>query len=83
MCKCAIVSVRSRTDAHMHHKFAVVDGKVLLSGSFNYTRAAVLENRENVVVHRSRRLVQQFLKEFERLWADFGQNQVKGAGDRV
>ena len=41
--------IEVRTDAdpklHMHHKFAVIDNIVLLNGSFNWTRQAVLGNQ--------------------------------------
>ena len=48
--------VTLRTDhqkeAHMHHKFAIVDSTLLLNGSFNWTERAVSENCENVVISR-------------------------------
>ena len=62
--------------AHMHHKFAVVDGAVLLNGSFNWTRHAVLSNNENLVVSRScPALTRAFQAEFEKLWALFDSNR--------
>ena len=57
--------------SHMHHKFAVIDGRLLLNGSFNWTRSAVLENRENVVVTDNPALVAAFNREFERLSKEF------------
>ena len=33
-----------RTDAHMHHKFALFDGTWLLNGSYNWTRSAAQVN---------------------------------------
>jgi cardiolipin hydrolase len=55
----------------MHHKFAVVDGAVLVNGSFNWTRQAVLSNQENVVLTRSPALAARFQQQFERLWAAY------------
>ncbi|XP_049576248.1 mitochondrial cardiolipin hydrolase isoform X1 [Syngnathus scovelli] len=55
---------------HMHHKFAVVDGRRLITGSLNWTLAAVQRNAENVLVTEEPRLVQPFVGEFCRLWAD-------------
>jgi phosphatidylserine/phosphatidylglycerophosphate/cardiolipin synthase-like enzyme len=59
------------TPAHMHHKFALFDQRLLLTGSYNWTRSAFLENSENVVVVEEPRLVRRFTDEFERLWAAF------------
>ncbi|QDZ23379.1 putative phospholipase [Chloropicon primus] len=58
--------------SHMHHKFAVVDNKTLLNGSFNWTRGAVLNNRENVVISHNPALVRAFCGEFNKLWALYG-----------
>ncbi len=63
------VQVRTdRSPAHMHHKFAVLDGKWLLNGSYNWTRGAAAENRENLVVTDDPRLIKAFQNEFETLW---------------
>ena len=64
-----IATVVDRTDAHMHHKFAIFDGSLLLNGSYNWTRSACAYNEENVVVTNDPTLVQQFQREFEQLWA--------------
>ena len=39
-----------RTPFHMHHKYAIFDGRRLLNGSYNWTRGAARDNQENVVV---------------------------------
>lgn len=63
------ISVRlDQTPDHMHHKFAVFDRALILTGSFNWTRSAADNNQENLVVSNDRRLVQAFVREFERLW---------------
>lgn len=56
---------------HMHHKFALFDGKTLLTGSYNWTRGAARENEENLVVTDDPRFVAAFTKEFEHLWEKF------------
>ncbi|HEY1170342.1 MAG TPA: phospholipase D-like domain-containing protein [Verrucomicrobiae bacterium] len=53
---------------HMHHKFAVFDNRILLTGSFNWTRSASAVNQENIIVSNDMRLVEPFMKEFEALW---------------
>jgi cardiolipin hydrolase len=72
--------IETRTDSdpitHMHHKFAIIDKKTLLNGSFNWTRQAVLGNRENVVIMRNPALCDVFTKEFNAQWKLFAQNKV-------
>ncbi|XP_038569636.1 mitochondrial cardiolipin hydrolase [Micropterus salmoides] len=53
---------------YMHHKFAVVDGRLLITGSLNWTLTAVQGNMENILITEEPRLVQPFIKEFHRLW---------------
>jgi len=60
-----------RSEAHMHHKFAIFDDARLLTGSFNWTRAASGENHENVLVTSEPALVTAYGREFERLWARY------------
>ncbi len=61
-----------RTEHHMHHKFALFDRTQLLTGSYNWTRAAALYNDENLIVTSDPRLVSLFGQTFERLWERLG-----------
>ena len=61
-----------RTPDHMHHKFAVFDNRLLVSGSYNWTRSASDRNEENIIVTSDERLVQKFARRFESLWKEFG-----------
>lgn len=66
--------VRVRVDRspyHMHHKFALFDQELLLTGSYNWTRGAAENNEENFVITDERRLVSPFSDLFERLWEQF------------
>jgi mitochondrial cardiolipin hydrolase len=70
----ARAGVRVRTDraaSHMHHKFAIFDARLLLTGSYNWTRSACDENHENFVILDSPRLVADFARAFEALWRLF------------
>lgn len=56
---------------HMHHKFALFDGRLLANGSFNWTRSATSSNEENLVVTDDANLVRSFSGHFEELWRKF------------
>ena len=58
--------------SHMHHKFALFDGRVLANGSFNWTRSATRDNDENLVVSDDADLVRVFGLQFGKLWQQFG-----------
>jgi len=57
-----------RTPFHMHHKFALFDGRLLLNGSYNWTRGAADSNEENILITPDPDLVRPFATAFERLW---------------
>jgi len=54
----------------MHNKFLVIDGLDVQTGSYNYTRAAALDNAENVIVLRGSTLAASYLREWNRLWEE-------------
>ncbi|MCK4707161.1 MAG: nuclease [Gammaproteobacteria bacterium] len=56
---------------HMHHKFALFDKRILLSGSFNWTRSASEYNEENILVTTEQKLVSAFSDKFELLRIQF------------
>eukprot|EP01023_Acetabularia_acetabulum_P002357 TRINITY_DN10932_c0_g1_i5.p1 TRINITY_DN10932_c0_g1~~TRINITY_DN10932_c0_g1_i5.p1 ORF type:complete len:192 (-),score=12.66 TRINITY_DN10932_c0_g1_i5:314-889(-) len=60
---------------HMHHKFCVIDGKILINGSFNWTRQAVLHNQENIVIMNDQRVIKPFQQKFEQMWNTY--NKIK------
>lgn len=57
-----------RTRHHMHHKYAIFDRELLLTGSYNWTRSACAHNHENVVLTSAPKLVSEFCDAFEGLW---------------
>jgi len=55
-----------------HHKFVVIDGEIVITGSYNWSNAADDANFENVVVIHCPEIAAAFTQEFERLWAFWG-----------
>ena len=53
----------------MHDKFTIVDGKILETGSFNYTNHASESNQENQVYLSSPTLLERFKLRFESIWS--------------
>lgn len=60
----------------MHHKFAILDKKILISGSFNWTMTAAKGNHENLIVTNDPNLLEAFSEEFEKLWKVFNPTLV-------
>jgi len=54
----------------MHHKFFIIDKKIVITGSFNPTWRANYQNRENLLVIQSPCLAAQYEEEFQRLWEE-------------
>ena len=76
MARAGIPVVMDATPAHFHHKFAVLDGRRLINGSYNWTRSADTSNHENLVITTDERLVAKFTKAFETMWRDLGPPQL-------
>ncbi len=57
----------SRYPKLMHHKFCILDDKILINGSYNWTKSAEFSNLENIVISTENSLVQQFVDGFEKL----------------
>ncbi|MEO1999005.1 MAG: phospholipase D-like domain-containing protein [Planctomycetaceae bacterium] len=62
-----------RSSFHMHHKFAVFDKSLLLTGSYNWTRSASQHNEENFIISGDQRFIVAFDQLFERLWNQFSE----------
>ncbi|MEM0461874.1 MAG: phospholipase D family protein [Candidatus Caldarchaeum sp.] len=55
--------------ALMHHKFMVIDDRIVATGSYNWSGAAEEANDENLVAILSEDVAKQFVEEFDRLWS--------------
>ncbi|XP_067859083.1 mitochondrial cardiolipin hydrolase isoform X1 [Heptranchias perlo] len=66
------IEVRHDQDTnYMHHKFALVDGSVLVTGSLNWSAQGIYGNKENVIIIKNTDIVKAFVEEFERLWNEY------------
>jgi len=56
------------TGGSMHHKFILVDGKLLMTGSYNFTNESEFRNHEAAIFTNNKALIQSFAAEFEHIW---------------
>ncbi|RDV84530.1 phospholipase D family protein [Ammonifex thiophilus] len=54
----------------MHLKMVVIDGEIVTTGSYNFTRSASEKNDEMFLVVKSAELSRACSREFERMWND-------------
>ena len=69
--KIASVGIVCKTDNcsyYMHHKFAIIDASVIITGSFNWSVQAVNHNQENILFLENKYLAQKYLEQFNKLW---------------
>ena len=50
------------------NKFGVIDKRVAITGSFNWTYTATKHNQENLVATTKFEIVKRYEEEFNRLW---------------
>lgn len=55
---------------NMHHKVILIDSRVVVTGSYNFSNSAETRNDENVLVFHDPRIAAQVMAEFERVFAD-------------
>ncbi len=52
----------------LHHKFVLLDRRVVLAGSYNWTVESEEQNYDHMLIIRDTELVLAYQQEFERLW---------------
>ncbi len=55
-------------EGQMHHKTIIVDGEIVITGSYNFSRSAETRNDENLVIFHNEQIAEVFLKEFQRVY---------------
>jgi phosphatidylserine/phosphatidylglycerophosphate/cardiolipin synthase-like enzyme len=52
----------------MHHKVIIIDQKIVITGSYNFSDSAEQSNDENVVIIFSQTVAEKFMEEFQRVY---------------
>lgn len=52
----------------MHNKFAVIDNKIVITGSYNWTASAGERNDENLLVIDDKNIIEKYQNQFNNLW---------------
>ena len=60
--------VRNRCGDKLHHKFAVIDNRTVITGSFNWSPSAAHTTDETLLVIDSPEVAAHFTREMNRLW---------------
>jgi phosphatidylserine/phosphatidylglycerophosphate/cardiolipin synthase-like enzyme len=66
-----LVSLRH---GYMHNKFAIIDSHLLINGSLNWTKNAIFNNFEDVIITSERQLVSVYLNKFNEFWDSLSHN---------
>lgn len=59
---------RDKKPGLMHNKFAVIDGIIVYTGSYNHTEGATTKNDENYIIIKDQEVAGTFEKQFQKLW---------------
>ncbi len=67
---CAKAPVRKDGNpAFLHHKVIIVDERIVITGSLNFTENADESNNENVIIIDNAEIAALYLRDYQRIWA--------------
>ncbi len=58
------------TRTRFHHKFCVIDGERVITGSYNWTVQGDVENHENLLILSGKTTAATYAARFEEIWKD-------------
>ena len=61
---------RSGKSSKMHHKFVILDARIALTGSYNWTTESEETNYDNLITLHEPEVVTAYQQEFELLWGE-------------
>jgi len=62
--------LRGKDYGVMNHRFAILDSKKVVTGSFDWSEASEKWNYENIAIIKDSDVVASYQKEFDRLWRE-------------
>jgi phosphatidylserine/phosphatidylglycerophosphate/cardiolipin synthase-like enzyme len=63
------ISVRNDTNPdYMHNKVAIIDGVIVMTGSYNWSSSAENSNNENLIIIKSVNVAREYETVFYRIW---------------
>jgi phosphatidylserine/phosphatidylglycerophosphate/cardiolipin synthase-like enzyme len=68
--KAGILIKIDHSQYYMHHKFGIIDSRIVFTGSFNWTYSASKHNQENLLVTTNSDIVTQYAEQYEQLWKE-------------
>lgn len=78
--KAAGIEVRNDTNpAYMHDKIMIIDGIIVITGSYNYSAHAEESNNENLIIILSDSTANIYEQEFKKIWEQSKGEQVSPA----
>lgn len=54
----------------VHHKFCIIDERIVIAGSANWSRSAMNQNDENILIIHSQQIARRYLDQWNRLYED-------------
>jgi phosphatidylserine/phosphatidylglycerophosphate/cardiolipin synthase-like enzyme len=55
-------------EGQMHHKTMIIDERIVITGSYNFSRSAETRNDENLIVIYNEQIAEFYLQEFQRVY---------------
>jgi len=61
---------RDGNPGFLHHKVIIIDNRIVITGSFNFSDSADTKNNENVIIIDNAEIAKRYLEEFQRVWKE-------------
>ncbi len=68
MAKAGVDVLKDGNPYVMHHKVIIIDGEIVITGSYNFSQSAADKNDENVLIIHNATIAEQYTAEFQRVY---------------